>query len=262
MTTSSSTLGLTLYGTADGAALYSTWQNSMSGSVGSNMVKIDNFSGSASGSLTRLSGSASGSMATVTTLLNSVSGSLTALSACAVSIDGKFKKLYEFSGVGQADFDSIPQTYKHLVIIGTAAANKYINSMGIGCDFNGDANPSNYIDLAWYNSKMSSILSETIASVENDATVCFGYIPGSLPAGYGGPFFAIIPNYSISGGFYKTGLGISAYTIPTTSGMASISGGVWKNTDPITRLRIFGGYVGAQRYDFLAGTLISVYGWY
>lgn len=260
MTTLSTNLGLILYssGSTDQSGSFLQWQQDMSGSVNSNMVKIDNWSGSASGSITTMNNNFSGSINTLSGSMNTLSGSISTLNTNITNLQLRLSRLYVFSGAGTLDFSSIPQTYTHLLIVGTAAGNHSVAMMNIGIDFNGDANSSNYSAVAWARSG-----NPDFEYLQYYATgqILIGDIPGGLDgANYASPFIALVPNYSGSGGFYKTAMGITAWALSSGRFDNALQGGSWKFTDPITRIRIFPAYYDSRRYSFLAGTVITVYG--
>jgi hypothetical protein len=258
MTTSSSALNLVLYNnTTDQSGSFITWAQNMSGSSNSNMTKIDAFAANVSGSINNLSGSINGSMAAISASMLYISGSLNNISGSIAALNLRFIKLYEFNGAGLLDFNNIPQTYTHLLILGTAAGNYGSYYMDVGVDFNGDANSSNYVSAQWQRVKTPDF--EYITPYLT-AQVLIGNIPGNLPTGYGAPIMAIIPNYSANGGFYKSGMGMGAYAVATTRVLASNQGGVWTQSVPITRIRMFASLDNSIRYSFLAGTKISIYG--
>ena len=256
MTSTTTNLGLTTYNnTTDQSGSFITWVRVMSGSAGSNMVKIDNFSGSVSGSIAALDGPISGSISVLTSQMTGLSGSITEIDANITALGLRLIKLSEFTGAGTADFTSISQSYTHLMIIGTAAINYAASNVDVGCDFNGDANGANYNSVQWQKDATWELLSE----YPNYGAAWLANVPGSMYSGYGAPIFAIIPNYSSSGGFYKNAMGVNVFQSPGGA-RSMIQGGYWLSTEAITRVRIFGIYGSAARRSFLAGTVISLYG--
>jgi len=259
MTTSSSFINLTLYnsGSSDQSGSFLTWTQNMSGSSNSNMTKIDSFAGSTSASVVTLRSNITGSMANISGSMTYISGSLNNISGSINALNLRLYKLYEFTGAGLLDFNNIPQTYTHLLILGVAAANNPVYYMDIGCDFNGDANSTNYTAIQWQ--RIYSPDFEYISPYLT-AQILLGNIPGSSGSGFGGPIMAIIPNYSVNGGFYKSGMGMGSFAISTTRILASNQGGTWLSNNPITRIRMFGSLDTSVRYSFLTGTKISIYG--
>ncbi len=234
----------------------------MSGSANSNMIKIDNFSGSVSGSITGLSGSASGSMTTVSGSMSAVSACMVTLNTLTSQLDLRFRKLFEFTGGGQADFNNIPQTYKHLILIGQTSGSKGAAGQyatGVGIDFNTDSVSANYAAMTW--GRYASLVANTTYTIGGISIA--DTIPVWKGDNYGAPFFAIIPNYTATSGFYKTAMGLSTYCYgtATTAYGAALYGGTWFSTAAITRLRVFGNYASTARYNFSPGTIISLYGW-
>lgn len=269
MTVQTTFLNLITYSSepADQSGSFITWTQDMSGSVNSNMTKIDAWSGSVTGSYTGLSGSISASYIATTGSMNNISGSITTINANILTLQSRFAKLYEFvgSGSGFVDFDNIPQTYKHLLILGVACSNRSLYNMDVGVDFNGDANSSNYEAIQWNRSGTPNF--EHITTYTT-AQIIIANVPGCMSGiNIGGPFIAIIPNYSeATYGFYKTAMGMSMYTfsIPTYAG--GLQGGVWNGGggistgNAITRIRMFTSAATTTRYAFTAGTNITIYG--
>lgn len=253
MTTTSSFLNLILYnGGSDQSESFLTWTTDVAGSSVSNMTKIDSFAQQTSGCIVDLKNNISGSITSLNNSVSVLSGSVTTLNTNVNTANYKMQKLGEFSGAGQADFNNLPQSHKHLLIMGVTGT-AYTGISNVVADFNGDANAGNYSSVQWSYS----------------GTPNFEYLSPRLPGGivignantysslYGTGLFAIIPNYSVSGGFYKTASSFLG-TIENNYGVG-IQGGQWRSTSPITRIRIGVSYSGT-RYNFIAGTKISVYG--
>lgn len=259
MTSTTTYLGLVTYNsTTDQSGSFQTWQQDMSGSLNSNMTKIDNYSGSASGSITAYNTSVSGSLTTISGSMNNISGSLTTIMSQITTLGLRFAKLAEFSGAGTADFNNISGSYTHLLIVGTACVNYGGTNADVIVDFNTDANSANYVAFQWGRSAgpdFEYLQEYLVGGIE------VGNVPGTQSSSsYGGPFLALIPNYSLAGtGFYKTAMGISARHGISAYGGA-IQGGSWKSTDAITRIRITGNVGTSTRYSFVTGTKISLYG--
>ena len=258
MTTESTNLDLILYNnTTDQSGSFVTWTHDMSGSSVSNMTKIDDFAGVISGSVTGIGTSVSGSVTTINNTMTDISGSLITLTASLATLNLRLQKIDEFSGAGQADFDDIPQTFTHLILMGVGAIDITGSNGDYGCDFNGDANTANYASVQWqkYLTPAFESFTEYLRG-----EILLGNLPGNTyNATYGGSMFAIIPNYSASSGFYKSGMGLTTYSVSGT-GASTTQGGVWKRTTAIERVRVFGVSSGAIRYDFKTGTKFTLYG--
>jgi len=252
MTTTSSFLNLVLYNsTTDQSGSFISWTNDVGGSVVSNMTKIDSFSNEISGCVVSSDSSMSGSIASINSSISILSGSVTSLSGSLNNINNKLQKLDEFSGAGQADFNNISQNHKNLLIMGITGAPSFPSISNVVADFNGDANQGNYLSTQWSKSSSLEYLSDRITG---------GIVIGSsntYSSLYGTSLFAIIPNYSGSSGFFKTGMGYTAAI--ENPYFVGLVGGLWKSVSPITRLRISISYTGT-RYNFIAGTKISLYG--
>jgi hypothetical protein len=251
MTTTSSFLNLILYNlTTDQSGSFISWTNDVGGSVVSNMTKIDSFSSEISGCVVSINSNISGSITSTNNTISLLSGSVTALSGSLNNINNKLQKLDEFSGAGQADFDNIPQNHKNLLIMGVTGTT-YTGISNIVADFNGDANQENYGSVQWAKDNSFEYLSH-----RSTGGIVIGNA-NSYSSLYGTAIFAIIPNYSGSSGFFKTGMGyIAAIENPYGVGLV---GGVWRSVSPITRLRISVSFSGT-RYNFITGTKISLYG--
>ena len=227
----------------------------------SNMMIIDEWAGSIPILLMALNTVTSGSITTWNSYINAATGSATTIKTGSATVDTRFVKIDEFSGSGQADFNNISQDYSHVMILGTAAVNRGVNLADVGCDFNADSGSSNYSTLEWTKSGSAAGYGGSSLNFDLSYTsqILLGSVPGSPISGYGGTFFAVIPNYSGSSGFYKTGIGASFNHFSDWMSVMK-SGGYWTSTSPITRIRIFGSDNTVTRYDFLTGTKISLYG--
>jgi len=238
----------------------------------SNMIKIDNWGFQQSLFLSSILSSFSGSNTLISGSLNSMDTVLANSGSQISELDNRFAILGTFTGSGQADFSSISQDYEHLLILGIASSEHPYPLTNIGIDFNGDTTGSSYSTVQYDNSGSNSGdgLFYNTESISSSAIgqILLGKITGSVIPEYGGTVFGIIPNYSGSGGFYKTSMGFNVIasgsyqqTMVVGSEWASINltGGVWKNNVPIDRVRIFGSS-GSSKYDFLDGTEITLYG--
>jgi len=256
MTTTSTNLGLILYNaTTDQSGSFISWTNDVAGSSVSNMTIIDTFAGDISGSLTDARSQISGSITAINSDISTITSSISTLSSAVDTLNLKLQKIDEFEGLGQADFTDIPQDFKHLIIMGLAAGTNGTFA-DVGLDFNGDANSGNYIASQW----LRDLIGLNTLQVYTNGGVIIGSVPNYL-ATDSGSVFGIIPNYSASGGLYKTAMGFSSSIFSSVSGQSSIINGVWKNTVPITRIRAYiTGGTYSTRYNFRAGTLLSLYG--
>jgi len=238
----------------------------------SNMIKIDNWAFQQPIILSSILSSFSGSQTLISGSLNTIDSILGNSASQVSEFDNRFEILGTFSGSGQADFSSISQDYEHLLILGIASSEHPYPLTNIGIDFNGDTTGSSYSTVQYDNSGSNSGdgLFYNTESISSSAIgqILLGKITGSVIPEYGGTVFGIIPNYSGSGGFYKTSMGFNVIasgsyqqTMVVGSEWASINltGGVWKNNVPIDRVRIFGSS-GSSKYDFLDGTEITLYG--
>ena len=260
MTTTSSFLNLTLYnGTTDQSGSFISWVNDMTGSSNSNITKIDSFSQEISACTISLNSNVSGSVNLIRNNISILSGSITALSGSLINTNRQFQKLDEYTYTSGSlttniiDFNNIPQNYTNLLIMGTTGVGIRLTASNIVIDFNGDANQANYSSVQWAKNNASEYIAERlpggiVVGISN------AFYPSSA---YGAPLFAIIPNYSSSGGFYKTAIGhIATMENPYVT---SLMGGIWKRNVPITRIRIGVSFSGT-RYAFLIGSKVSLYG--
>jgi len=252
MTTTSSFLNLVLYNsTSDQSRSFISWTNDVGGSVVSNMTKIDDFSNEISGCAVSINSNISGSITSANNIITLLSGSVTSLSGSLTSINNKLQKLDEFSGAGQADFNNISQDYKNLLIMGITGTT-FTGISNVVIDFNGDANQGNYSSVQWANTPSLEYITE-----RRPGGIVIGNANSYSGNLYGTSLFAIIPNYSGSSGFFKTAIGYDA-VIENPYGV-EITGGVWRSISPITRIRVSVSFSGT-RYNFVAGTKISLYG--
>ena len=263
MTTPSTNLGLTLYNnTTDQSGSFITWTRNMSGSANSNMTKIDAYAGFVSASVTNLSSSMSGSVTVLNNTISSISGSITSILADIVTLNTRFQRIGVFSGAGQASFTSISGSFTHLLLIGVASLSlSAVSGVGpsVGVDFNSDSTQANYGDINWIKDKTTGVTAEYFSTYSYGAIIIAPSISNTTYPSYGVPFFAIIPNYSASGGLYKNALGFGGGYYSGASQMR-LSGGYWLNTNAITSLRVFGLYGSSTRRSFVAGTKITLYG--
>jgi len=237
---------------------FETLRLNLDGPTNSNMTLIDTYMGTMLTLVPLLTTFTTGSYTTSITSLNSASATLVSITGSATTIDAKFEKLHEFSGSGQMDFSSIPQTYTHLLILGVAAVESGSPILNVGMDFNSDSGSSNYVSLQW-DMNGSSGSSEAF-TVQQTGQILLGNVSGSSNSGYGGGFLGFIPNYSGSAGLFKSAMGLSVMSITNWSAGAR-GGGSWKNTDPITQIRMFGNVDNdSTRLNFIANTKISIYG--
>lgn len=260
MTTTSTNLGLILYNaTTDQSGSFISWSNDVTGSSVSNMKKIDTFAGDISGSLTDARNQISGSITDINSDLSTITSNISTLNSSVSTLNLKLQKLDEFTGGGQADFTSIPQNHKHLLIMGVTTGSPnvpLITNPDVGCDFNGDANSSNYYSSTWQRAIGLGAL-ETFTSYSIGGCLLGNTTKGSsYPSG----IFAIIPNYSATSGFYKTAMGYCSHADGGIAAGAALTNGVWKSVSAITRIRVFITGGTTQRYNFNSGTVVSLYG--
>lgn len=241
----------------------------------SNMIKIDNWGFQQSIFVSSILSSFSGSNTLISGSLDSMDTILANSGSQISEFDNRFEILDSFSGSGQADFSSISQDYENLIILGVASADYPYYFANIGIDFNGDVSGSAYQTVQYDNSGSSSggsFYGTESISASSIGQILLGKITGNLKPEYGASIIGIIPNYSGSGGFYKTSMGFSmvasgsyqdtsdfAPFVRPEWGSVDLSGGIWKNNVPINRIRIFGSS-GSTKYDLLDGTEITLYG--
>lgn len=263
MTTSSANLGLTLYNnTTDQSGSFITWTRNMSGSANSNMTKIDAYAGAVSASVVNLSSSMSGSITVINNTIDSISGSITNILADIVTLNTRFQRIGVFSGVGQANFTNISGSFTHLLLIGvTSMSIPSVSGVGpvVCIDFNGDSTQANYGDISWIKDKTSGVTAEYYSSYAYGAIILSPSLSNITYPNYGVPFFALIPNYSVSGGLYKNAFGFGGGYYNGASQMR-LSGGFWLSTQIITRVRVFGLNGSSSRRNFADGTKITLYG--
>lgn len=149
---------------------------------------------------------------------------------------------------------SIPGTYKHLMIMGSAR----INNSGVGAvycfsQFNDDTGASNYSYQLIYGINTSAGASQDLAHYG----CLIGYITAeAVASGHAGSFINFIPHYNSS--YYKNVLTMDGLFTGTNASVA-LWIGQWKNTSPIRTITFIPDttYPGAM---FEAGSIFSVYG--
>jgi len=247
------------------------------------MPIIDTFAGNVATLFSSVLTSASGSTTTNNIFFNNASGSLNLVSGSLVDVETRFEVINTFSGSGQVDFNNIPQDYTHLFIFGIASVAYPGHFADIGIDFNGSTSGSMYDSSKWGNSGSyitsagvitSSSYVETMNAYSGSHMIV-GSTSGSWNSNYGGPVCIIIPNYTSGSGFYKTAMGFNAMAIVSSHIIligeslfnlvqphqsAGLEGGVWKDTAPITRVRIFGCSGSSTKYNLIAGSSFTLYG--
>lgn len=236
----------------------------------SNMTKIDGWGGSIITSLSVVQNNTSASLASIYTFITNTTGSIST-SVCQIhSIETFFNKIGEFSGSGQADFNSLTQAFNHILILGQASGSIATDFADVGIDFNGDATAGSYLSSQWVNSG-SSLSGSEIIIYNNSPQIVIGTISGSTYPYYAGSIMAIIPYYSGSGEFYKCAMGFNALSLGLIppyyyNKAVGTMGGFWQSTSAITRIRIFARQhqtisgSSLTKYNFLENTKISLYG--
>ena len=228
----------------------------------SNMVKFDTFSGQLALDISNLITGYSGSDLLISGSITSASAQVEASGSQITDIISRFDVIGNFSGAGQADFSSISQDYTHLLIIGNAGVNnsEYITNVGI--DFNGDVLAGRYHFVTWGVSGSAYTYNPTfnLDGFFNKKYSIIGKSSGSENSYYGGTIFSVIPYYSASSTLYKSFMGQTTLVQDSGSLCSYNVGGVWKTTDPINRIRIFGVDILGTKCDFVDGSEITVYG--
>ncbi len=153
-------------------------------------------------------------------------------------------------GTSTATFSSIPQDYKHLVVIGRGRDSTSGTGFDVFMRFNGDSG-SNY--LRQYLFATGSTVTAALSSGLTSMSV--GVFPGATatPATVG-QFEMLIPWYS-SNAFNKTGVSTLGSVANTGSGVFVGSGlSMWSNNVVITQIDII------ATGNFNAGTAFELYG--
>jgi hypothetical protein len=253
---------------------FEKYRMDLDGPSDSNMTIIDQYLGSTFPALlAALSVSSSGSPSSITGSLSSISGSISTINSDITTIGTRFTRLGTHTGSGQADFNSIPGTYTHILILGMAMADTPSGVIqNVGIDFNGITTAGSYSTIEWETSgsytSTDAYGTERFYELSTPGYISIGQVSGSYTEPFGSAFMAIVPNYSASGSFYKNAFGISSMmgSIVTTDftldGRVSLAaqGGYFKSTAAITRIRVFSGSATTTRYNFETGTQISIFG--
>lgn len=145
-------------------------------------------------------------------------------------------------GTGEIDFIDIPQTFRHLKIIGQAVASE----SGVGnVWYNGDTTAANY-----QRTVIAGFGAAAAASANLNLQTSISFRDsGGRTAGFATQFELTISNYTRSD-IFKTGIQDEVaihQNTDTTRYSVSKEGVVWKDTSPVTRLLI----------DSSAGILLS-----
>jgi len=246
---------------SDGDIGFDELRKQMNGIFDSNMTKIDIFSGQLVLNITNLITGYSGSDLSISGSITSASAQVEASGSQITDTVSRFEILGIFSGSGQADFSSISQDYKHLILMGNAASQSPGMFSFIGIDFNGVSTSSSYISVNWERSGSTiPAPTETLSYYDVNGHLILSSVSGSDNYGYGGSVFGVIPNYSGSQVLKKSALGFGSVTQDVWR-KSNISGGVWQSASPIDRIRIFGSSGSdTTRYNFVDGTEITLYG--
>jgi len=262
----STILSLNLYDQGvDKEQSFEKYRANLSGTVNSNMMVIDSFSGSTVSDLGIIDASMGYYFPEMDTLLTLYAGQVISGSASVVSASNRIVKLAEHTGSGQIDFNGISQNYTHLLIMGTTAGSVTSTSAILGIDFNTISSTGSYKGVRYIQTGSGTSTTEYMAGEYLISGIPIGSINNyeAHSGGYTSPVFAIIPYYSGSTGFYKTASGFGSVFFFLAPGAAvSLQGGTYLNTSPITRIRMFCTIGDTARANLLENTIISLYGVY
>ncbi len=173
------------------------------------------------------------------------------------ALTGAYTELETITADGSSaviDFQSIPQTSKHLVLIGQGRMEGAILEADLQIRFNNDSG-ANYNDQQ---TKGENVTASAVSSVgANEGEL--GQIPAaSASAGFASSIYFNIPNYT--GSFFKQWLGMSIHmpnNTPSNFSMRHI-GGVWEDTNPITRITLLS--TTGSSGNFSNGSRYTLYG--
>lgn len=149
-------------------------------------------------------------------------------------------------GVASVTFSSIPQTYSHLYVVGSARST-YNNVNGsVLLQFNGDTGSNYWQSLVYYNAS-------TVSAYNSMNT--FGYVGFctalTSAANAFSPFYAFIMDYTNTA-TYKSWQG-GAVATGTQSGSTGAypgwAGGSWQNTAAITSVTVLPSATGWAQYS-------------
>lgn len=173
----------------------------------------------------------------------------------------RFQKLYEFvaDGLSHPDFQSIPQTFTHLLLVFSGSVN-HLDGGLVEADLylrvNGDSG-NNYYSLQWDRTLSVEFWQFGVTNPNTN-----GLHVGSFNAmPHGGDLntstaLALIPFYKDTNK-WKTIVNLS-YAFGQSYGGIGLGGGTWKNTAAINRLT---GNIAEQYNLYLSpGSVLSIYG--
>ena len=159
----------------------------------------------------------------------------------------------KLSAAGQFNFAAIPQTYAHLLLIGSVRCSVAATNDPIMLRFNNDSG-------AGYRSQQGMAIGSSSSAAENAPAGQgqFGHAPGGAitPATWFGSFELLIPSYRDTGQLRSwLSRGFSAWG---ASGMALFNfGGFFWGPAALTSLQLFGS---APPNSFATGSRVSMYG--
>lgn len=248
-------LNLKVYNTTtDGNMDFQTWSQDLAGEIDSNMTKIDNAVQAVANDLDVVESQIAGSGWITSAMLGAGSVLLNHLDASL-----KFQKIatWTANGSNAPSFTNIPQTFKHLLLVGDGHVNADTSGMGLVASslrlrFNGDST------TIYRNRPLSHITTQFYTQLSSDKSYLeFGNFPygtegGTTSSGMG---FGIIPNYT-NNTFYKLCVSFG--------GMISQIGLFFSEYQSINPVTSISGYfpdgAGTTTIYAVAGTTLDLYG--
>lgn len=152
------------------------------------------------------------------------------------------------------DFQNIPQSYKHLLLVGQARIVEAVNENEINVRLNNDSGSNYHKQLL-----IGQDASPAAAATANDTEAQIGVAPGAnATANYAGQVEAKIINYTGTDLFKQV---LSSYTMMRSTTLNTFDVGNWGNTwlssVAVSRLTVANYSSGNT---FVSGTLFTLYG--
>jgi hypothetical protein len=150
------------------------------------------------------------------------------------------------------DFQNIPQTYKHLKIVGQGRVAGAVVQADLDLRFNNDSG-ANYNEQHTIGENAAA----SATAVTGQTEITLGDIPGASGiANHAGGIYLEIPDY-VGETFFKTVLGqlISIPNVTLADFQVNEFGGLWEDTSAITRITLISG-----SGNFVSGSKYTLYG--
>lgn len=159
--------------------------------------------------------------------------------------------------VASIDFQSIPQNFRHLRLIGLLRTDRVATTDGVAIRMNNDSG-TNYI---WLYGTIRD--SNTLATVDAsggglDVRLELGPMPGaSAPSNHFGSFDLFIPHYTLTSAYKAAQMMGHHVAVDSDQNIYfNIAGGTWQAVSAINRLTL----IPTTGPNFVAGSRVTLYG--